>query len=113
MPRRAKTERKSIEDIPPSIALTPDAREKQLINMAYDLAERRIASGDASDTMLVHFLKMGSPKERVEREIQERQKELLTAKTEALQSAKRTEELFSEAIRAMGIYSGKDDEYEQ
>ena len=93
-----------------SAAMTPFARENQLINAAYDLAEKRIREGTASDTMLTHFLKMGSQKERIEMAILERQKELVTAKTEALQSAKRTEELFDQAIKAMRRYSGEDDD---
>ncbi len=88
-------------------AMTPEARENQLISMAYDLAERRIMEGTASDTMLTHFLKMGSTKERVEKEILERQKDLVTAKTEALQSARRVEELYGQAIEAMRRYSGQ------
>ena len=36
----------------------------------------------------------------------EKQKELITAKTEALQSAKRIEELYANAISAMRKYSG-------
>jgi len=97
-------------DIAAKEALTPIARENQLINAAYDLAEKRIREGTASDTMLTHFLKMGSQKERLELAILETQKELAIAKTEALQSAKRSEELFDEAIKAMGRYRGSTDD---
>lgn len=86
--------------------LTPEARENQLISAAYDLAEKQILEGTASSQVITHFLKLGSTKERVEKEILERQKELITAKTEALQSAKRIEELYTDAIKAMRMYSG-------
>lgn len=93
-----------------SQALTPEARENQVINRAYDLAERRIIEGTASDTLLSHFLKMGSTKARIEKEILESEKELVIAKKERLQSEQRSEEMFAEAMAAMKHYSGQDDE---
>ena len=41
-----------------------------------------------------------------EKDYNEKQKELITAKTEALKSAKRVEELYANAITAMKLYSG-------
>lgn len=87
-------------------ALTPEARENQMISMAESLAEEQLRNGTASTQVIVHYLRLGSTKERIEKEILERQKELITAKTEALQSAKRVEELYSNAIAAMKRYSG-------
>ncbi len=87
-------------------ALTPEARENQLISMAYDLVEQRLLDGTATSQETVHFLRLGSTKERIEKEILERQKELITAKTEAMQSAKRVEELYENALNAMKLYSG-------
>ena len=96
-------------------ALTPEARENQLISLAVDLAEKQLQEGTASSQVITHYLKLGSTKERVEKEILEKRKELITAKTEALQSAKRVEELYADAIKAMRKYSGHgdsdDDEY--
>lgn len=94
-------------------ALTPEAREKQLISLAYDLVEERLRNGTATSQETTHFLKMGSSKERVEKEILEMQKELISAKTEALQSAKRVEELYADAIKAMRKYSGHGDDDEE
>lgn len=92
-------------------ATTPEARENQLISLAYDLVEQRLLDGTAKAQETVHFLKLGSTKERIEKEILERQKELITAKTEAIQSAKRIEELYENALNAMKIYGGNlDDE---
>lgn len=87
-------------------ALTPEARENQLIYLATDLAEQQLRDGTASSQVITHYLKLGSTKERIEKEILEKQKELITAKTEALQSAKRIEELYANAISAMRKYSG-------
>ena len=91
-------------------ALTPEARENQLISLAVDLAEKQLIEGTASSQVISHYLKLGSTKERLEKEKLEEENKLLRAKTEALQSAKRVEELYANAISAMRKYSGKDDE---
>ena len=87
-------------------ALTPEARENQLIYLATELAEQQLKDGTASSQVITHYLKLGSSKERIEKEILEKQKELISAKTEAIQSAKRVEELYANAINAMKQYSG-------
>lgn len=93
-------------------ATTPEGRENQLIAMAYDLVEQRIQNGTASAQEITHFLKMGSQKERMEREMLEEQKKLLVAKAEQLETSKRVEELYNNAIDAMRRYSGHGDEDE-
>ena len=90
-------------------ALTPEARENQLISLAIDLVEQRLMDGSASSQETTHFLKLASTKARLEKEILEKQKELISAKTESLQSTKHIEELYTEAIAAMRRYSGRDD----
>lgn len=96
-------------------ALSPEARENQMISLAVDLAEQQLREGTASSQVITHFLKLATQKERIEREILAEQKKLITAKTEALQSAKRVEELYADAINAMKKYSGhggdEEDEY--
>ncbi len=91
-------------------ATTPEGRENQLISLAYDLAEQRVRDGSASNTLLVHLMKRGTAKERVEQEILEKQRELIVAKTEALQSQKRIEELYGEAMKAFTRYNGQDED---
>ena len=90
-------------------AITPEARENQLVYLATELAEKQLREGTASSQVITHYLKLGSTKERIEKEILEKQKELITAKTEALQSQKRVEELYADAISAMRRYSGHGD----
>lgn len=90
-------------------ALTPEARENQLISLAVDLAERQLQEGTASSQVITHYLKLGSTKERIEKEILEKKKDLISAKTEAMKSAKRVEELYADAINAMRMYSGHDE----
>lgn len=90
----------------PRPALSPEAREKHMIGLAVDLAEQQLIDGTASSQVITHFLKLGTQKERIEQEILEKQKDLITAKTEALQSQKRVEELYANALTAMKSYQG-------
>lgn len=92
-------------------ALNPEDRENQMISLAVDLAEQQLRDGTASSQVIAHYLKLGSTKQRIEKEILEKQKELITAKTEAIKSAQRVEELYTEALNAMRRYNGQDDEY--
>ena len=96
-------------------ALTPEARENQLIYLATDLAEKQLREGTASSQVITHYLKLGSTKEKLEREKLEEENKLLRAKTENLQSQKNVEEVYLKAIEAMKRYSGNgdvDDEYD-
>lgn len=77
-----------------------------MIYLATELAEQQLRDGTASSQVITHYLKLGSSKEKIEKEILERQKDLITAKTEALQSARHIEELYANAINAMKSYSG-------
>ena len=90
-------------------ALTPEARENQLISLAVDLAEQQLRDGTASSQVITHYLKLGTTRERLEKELLEREVELKKAKTESIQSAERIEKLYSEAITAMRIYGGRGD----
>lgn len=101
MDSNKKVEQKSRRLAP---AMSPESREKQLIALAYDATEKRIKSGKASSQELIHFLRMGSSKERLELEVQEIRKELMEAKTEAIKSQQRQEELLEKAIEAFTSY---------
>ena len=84
----------------------PGARENQLIALSMDLAEKQLREGTASSQVITHFLKLGCTKEQLELEKLKRENHLLEVKSEALASASRVEELYSEAIKAFGIYHG-------
>ena len=90
-------------------ATTEEAREKQLIAMAYDLAEQRMRDGTASSQEVVHFLRMGSQKDRLEEEIMGEQKRLVTAKAGAYESTKNLETMLSEAMEMLKTYRGEGD----
>lgn len=90
-------------------ALTPEARENQMISLAVDLAEQQLRNGTASSQVVTHFLKLGTTVAQLEKEKLEQENKLLQARTEALESAKRVEELYEDAIKAMKKYSGGGD----
>ena len=89
--------------------LTPESRELQLTSYAVDLAEKQLLEGTASSQVITHFLKLATTTARLEREKLERENELLKAKAEALQSQKRVEELYADALNAMRSYNGQGD----
>lgn len=91
------------------MATTPEARENQLINLAYDTVEKQMEAGTASAQVLSHFLKIGSSREKLEQERIAMEVELQKARIEQLASEARVEELYAEAIKAMRHYSGQPD----
>lgn len=91
-------------------ATSSEARETYLTNLALDLAEQQLRDGTAKSQVITHFLKLATEREKTERELLLLQKELVKAKTDALEAAARNEEMFKEAIKAMGVYSGETDE---
>lgn len=91
-------------------AATPEERENQLINLAFDRAEQQLRDGTASSQVVVHFLKLGTVKNEIELEKLRRENDLLAAKTSAIESAENVEKLYANAIKAMQKYRGNDEE---
>lgn len=85
---------------------SPEARENELIAAAVNLAEKQLLDGTASPSVITHYLKLASSRERLQKEKLERENAVLKAKAEAYESNRRTEELYSKAIEAMRSYSG-------
>lgn len=98
-----KDSKKSVKETRPATSL--EARENQLISLAIDLAEQQLLEGTASSQVITHYLKLGSSKEKIERQILEKQKDLISAKTKSLQSSEKIEELYANALEAMRNYS--------
>ncbi len=90
-------------------ALTPEARENQMISLAVDLAEQQLRDGTASSQVITHFLKLGTTKAELEKEKLKEENKLLRARTESLESAKDTKILYEEALKAMRNYAGNGD----
>lgn len=88
-----------------SRATTLERRENELISLAVDLAAKQLAEGTASSSVITHYLKLGTTRERLEQERLRRENNLMEAKVQSLESMQRTEALYQEAIKAMGDYS--------
>lgn len=103
-----KTVKTSASDAPrrsrPPLSL--EAKESQMISLAMDMAEEQLRNGTASAQVITHFLKLGSARERLEKEILEKQKELIEVKTQNIQLSQRADELYAEALAAMRMYGG-------
>jgi hypothetical protein len=108
--RRGRGQHEAIAPvIPLRPATTPEARENQLIADAVDLAQRQLRDGTASAQVITHFLKLGSTREQLEQERLRNENLLLQKKGEAMESAKRIEELYGQALSAMRTYQGQPD----
>ena len=94
------------KETPRRPATTPEAREQQMVSLAMDLAEEQMRNGTASSQVITHMLKLGSSRERLEQQRLEHENELTRVKIEALESQKRIEELYDNAIKAMRSYAG-------
>lgn len=103
---KAKSVQSSGNARPMRPALTPEARQNQLIALATDLVEKRLIEGTASSQETTHFLKLATQEAKLKVKILEKQEELISAKTESIKSSQRTEELYRDAIIAMRKYSG-------
>ena len=93
-------------------SISPEGRENEMIALAMSVAEERMRNGTASSAEIVHFLRLGSSKERLDQEDKRKEIELKSAKTEAIQASQRIEALYSAALGAMRKYSGQVDEEE-
>lgn len=99
-----KTSSVSPDDRKPS--LSPEAQENRMIALAVNLAEQQLRDGTASSQVISHYLKLGSTKAKLEKEILEKQKDLLTAKADSIRSNDELRGMYAEAIRAMSKYQG-------
>ena len=93
-------------DTPMRPALTPEARENQLISLAINLVEQRLRDGTASAMETTHFLKLASRKSKLDAERAELENELIKAKTQNLRDQADIKTLYQEAINAMRRYGG-------
>ena len=90
-------------------ALSPENRDKQLVSLAVDCAEQQLREGTASPSVIVHYLKLGSEKERLENERLREATKLLKAKTKAIEDAADTKAAYENVIKVMRDYAGYGD----
>lgn len=95
-------------------ALSPENRDRQLVSLAVDCAERQLREGTASPSVIVHYLKLGSEKEQLENERLREENKLLKAKTKAIEDAADIKAAYENVIKVMRDYAGygdTEDEY--
>ena len=90
-------------------ALTPEARENQMISLAMDLVQQRLIDGTASSQETTHFLKLASSKAILEKERLEEENKLLRAKTKAMENIEDAKVIYGDVLNAIRKYSGHGD----
>lgn len=95
---------------PPARSL--EAREDQLINLAVDLAEEQLRAGTASTQVIVHYLKLATTREQLEKEKIIHENALLKAKTDSIDNTAKGGEFYERVIKALKTYKGIDDDSE-
>ena len=80
----------------------------------HDTGGKRLREGTASSAETTHFLKLATMKADLEKKKLEEENKLLRAKTETLESAKDSKEMYEHVLKAMAKYNGvgEDDEYD-
>lgn len=106
---KAKTSTTSSSSRKGRPAITPEAREAQMVSLAIDLAEQQLRDGTASSQVITHYLKLGSMRERLERERMEEEIKTLKAKAKMYDSGEEIKSLYENALKAMKNYSGQGD----
>lgn len=91
-------------------ARTPEERENQLVSLAFDVAEKQMLEGTVSATVMVHWLKLGTARSKLEEEKLRKENILLEARANDLGSSKEAEARYAEAVRAIRSYQGMEPE---
>lgn len=101
----AKTANKSKQrDFAP--ARTPEAKENQMISLAFNLAEKKLRDGTASSQLITHFLKLATVREQLENDRLRSELDMVRAKIKHLASQETSQELYQKALKAFCEYSG-------
>lgn len=90
-------------------ARTLDAREKEVVSLAVDLAEKQLRKGTAAPSIITHYLKLATTSYQLELEKLRHENELLQARTDNIKSLGRMEEIYAEAIESLRRYQGVDE----
>lgn len=91
---------------------TLEAREREMVSLAVDLAEKQLREGTASAAVIQHYLKLGASDYPLRMERLQRQNDLYAAKKEAIERDAQNEQIAKDAVEAMMRYSGNYDQGE-
>lgn len=100
-------DRKGARKRPPGA--TQKTVEDEMVNLAMELARKKMKDGSASPQIVVHFLRLGSLLAQVELKKAENETLLLEAKARAIDSSRDNNSLYLQAINAMRKYTGESD----
>lgn len=91
--------------------MSPEQQENRLVTLAVRRAEEMLEDGTAPPSVIVHYLKLGTSREKLEQEKLQAENEMLKAKAEALAATARGEEMYQEVLTAFRSYAiGGDDD---
>lgn len=90
------------------VAISPEARHNQLINLAVDEAERRLRNGTASSQIITTLLNFASVKARLELEKMRSDISLAKAKEKEITDKANNSELYAQALEAFKSYRSND-----
>ena len=83
---------------------TPEQYDKKMQALAMQVSEERLRNGEASSAEIVFWLNRASPTNQLKEENLRLQNEMLQAKTEAINSERKSNEAYTEAMRAFAGY---------
>lgn len=82
-------------------AATPESREKQLTELAVNLAEKQLIDGTAPPSIINHYLKIASTRESIERDILEKQAQLISAKAQSIVKSDQDASMAQKVVEVM------------
>ena len=84
--------------------LTLEAEENQMIALAMDLTKKRLLEGTASSQEIVHFLKLGSTREKQEQEMMQKKMAVMEAQVKEYEQSDDIKKMMEEALQAFRGY---------
>lgn len=96
-------------------ARTLEGRENQLIDLAVDLAEKKLRDGTASSQIIVTLLNLATTKTKLELEKLRSDLKVADAKVTQIENQQTSRDLYEQALNAFRSYSGQqyeEDEYD-
>lgn len=85
--------------------MTAEDAEDELVFLAVNLARERLIDKSASNQLVAEIIRLGTAKERLQKEKLQKENELLKAKTDALVYNKANEQFYAKVLSAMHEYA--------
>lgn len=98
------------KDLPP--VRSPEAKESQLINLAFKLAEAKLKDGTASSQLITHFLKLATVREQLENDKLRSDLKVANAKIKHMEAQETSKDLYERALAAFRLYAGSESQEE-